>query len=200
MTYRRSLAVALVASTLIGACNRQPAAPPAPPAPPADAWATVDGRNIMAAEVDNAFQRTRDLTATLSPEQTHAAKMSLLEDLITQDLLLAKARTLMIDATQAEVDKAVSDAQANVTGEQFQQELSKRGLTTQDLQASLRRDLIVQKVLENEVTAKVAVTEAEITDFFNANRAQFNLAEAGYRLADRRHAGPRAAADQRLRR
>jgi peptidyl-prolyl cis-trans isomerase SurA len=180
MTSGRSFFVALTALTLLAGCNREA---PAPAPPPADAWATVDGRHIMAADVNKAFERTRDLTATLSPEETQAAKMSLLEDLITQDLLLARAQALMIDATQAEVDKAVADAQANVTGEQFQQELAKRGLTPADVQASLRRDLIVQKVLDNQVTSKVVVTDAEITDFFNANRAQFNLPEVTYRLA-----------------
>jgi len=181
-TGARSLVVALTALALLGGCDRNREAP-APAAPPTDAWATVDGRHITAADVDKAFQRTRDLNTTLSPEETQAAKMSLLDDLITQDLLLARAQALMIDATQAEVDKAVTDAQANVTGQQFQQELSKRDLTTADLQSSLRRDLIVQKVLDNQVTSKVVITDAEITGFFNANRAQFNQAEVTYHLA-----------------
>ena len=31
--------------------------------------------------------------------------------------------------------------------------------------------------------SKIAVTDQEVTDFFNANRAQFNMAEEAYHLA-----------------
>lgn len=179
-THSRRIAAGLMAVSLLGACTRQP---PPPPAPPADAWATVDGRHIVAADVEKAYQRARDLSATLSSEELQAARMSLLEDLITQDLLLAKARELMIDVTQAEVDKAFTEARGTLTEEQFQQGLTERTLTASDVQASLRRDLIVQKVLDSQVTSKVVITDAEVSDFFAANRAQFNLTEDAYHLA-----------------
>jgi peptidyl-prolyl cis-trans isomerase SurA len=182
---RHAAAAGLAAVFLFGACDRTPPAPtPAPPPPvPADAWATVNGRNIVAAEVDKEYQRTRDVNATLSNEEAQAAKMSLLEGLITQDLLLAKARELKIDVMPSDVDKAFMETRGNLTDEQFQQELSRRNLTADDVRASLRRDLTVQKVLESQVTSKVTVTDAEITDFFNANRERFNLKEDAYHLA-----------------
>jgi peptidyl-prolyl cis-trans isomerase SurA len=149
---------------------------------PADAWATVDGRHIVAADVEKAYQRTRGADAT-PPNEVQAARMSLLEELITQDLLLAKARELTIDVTQADVDKAFTESKGNLTDEQFQQELSKRSLTADDVRASLRRDLIVQKVIENQVTSKVIITDADVAGYFNANREQFNLPEDAYHLA-----------------
>ena len=39
-----------------------------------------------------------------------------------------------------------------------------------------------RKVIEQEVTSKVTISDQEITDFFNANRAQFNLPEEAYHL------------------
>jgi peptidyl-prolyl cis-trans isomerase SurA len=47
----------------------------------------------------------------------------------------------------------------------------------------LRRELLSQKVISQEVTSKVAVTDQEVTDFFNANRTQFNVAEEAYHIA-----------------
>ena len=47
----------------------------------------------------------------------------------------------------------------------------------------LRRDLLAQKVIEHEVVAKVTVTDQDVTDFFNANRAQFNRKEDAYHIA-----------------
>ena len=45
------------------------------------------------------------------------------------------------------------------------------------MRESLRRELLSQKVIEREVGSKVAATDQEITDFFNANKAAFNIAE-----------------------
>jgi len=41
----------------------------------------------------------------------------------------------------------------------------------------------VQKVLEKEITDKVTVSDQEVTDFFNANKAQFNLPEDAVHIA-----------------
>src|SRR3712207_8624639 len=40
-----------------------------------------------------------------------------------------------------------------------------------------------EKVLEQEVTKQVAVADAEVTRFFEENRAQFNLPEEAYHVA-----------------
>ena len=57
----------------------------------ADTWATVDGRTITRDDVDKAFRRTSDPSQSLSDEETLTAKLNLLNDLIVQDILLAKA-------------------------------------------------------------------------------------------------------------
>ncbi|HUR20841.1 MAG TPA: peptidylprolyl isomerase, partial [Vicinamibacterales bacterium] len=46
-----------------------------------------------------------------------------------------------------------------------------------------RRELTVRKVVEKEITEKAAVTDAEITAFFEKNREQFNVKERQYHLA-----------------
>jgi peptidyl-prolyl cis-trans isomerase SurA len=51
------------------------------------------------------------------------------------------------------------------------------------MREGLRRELLSQKVIDQEVGSKIAVTEKDITDFFSANRAQFNVAEDSYHIA-----------------
>ena len=58
---------------------------------PADTWAVVDGQAITREDVDKAYRRARDASQTLSEEETLTAKLSLLNDLIVQEILLAKA-------------------------------------------------------------------------------------------------------------
>jgi peptidyl-prolyl cis-trans isomerase SurA len=142
----------------------------------------VDGRAITRDEVEKAYRRNA-ASQTLSDEEALTAKLSLLNDLIVQDLLLAKARELKIELPEAELDKAYTEAKKNIADDAFQQELLRRNLSAGDMREGLRRELLTQKVIEREVGGKVVVTDQQITDFFNANRAQFNLVEDAYHIA-----------------
>jgi peptidyl-prolyl cis-trans isomerase SurA len=51
------------------------------------------------------------------------------------------------------------------------------------MREGLRKELLAQKMIDREVGAKVNVTDQEITEFYNANRAQFNVPEESYHIA-----------------
>ena len=167
-------------TVLAGACR---STTPAAPAPSADAWAVVGGREIKRADVEKAYRRTPQGSETLPEDETLANKLALLNELIIQDILLAKARELKIQVPDTDIDKAFADAKKNMTDQAFQDELKKRNLTADDMREEIRRDLLSQKVIEREVTAKATVTDQEVTDFFNANKAQFNRPEEAYHIA-----------------
>jgi peptidyl-prolyl cis-trans isomerase SurA len=173
---------ALAATGLSAACRPAPTTPAAKTIS-ADTWATVDGREITREQVDKAFRRARDSSQALSSEEEMTAKLSLLNDLIVQDILVAKAAALKIVIADPELDTAFNNAKKNIPDDAFQQELSRRGMTAADMRDGLRRELLTQKVVAQEIGANVAVTDQEVTDFFNANRAQFNVAEEAYHLA-----------------
>ncbi len=153
------------------------------PPPSADTWATVDGRSITRDQVEKAFRRGQDPGATLSPEEAMTAKLSIVNEMILQDILLAKAQALKIEVPQSELDSAYAERKKNLSDANFEDELKKRNLTSDDMRETLRRELLVKKLIDQEVTNKVAVTDQEINDFYNSNKAQFTLAEESYRLA-----------------
>ncbi|HUE88352.1 MAG TPA: peptidylprolyl isomerase [Vicinamibacterales bacterium] len=171
----------LAASGLLAACRSTPGTPA--PTASADTWAVVDGRPITRDAVEQAYKRTRDTAQTLSAPETLTAKLTLLNELIVQDILIAKAAELKIELTESELDTAYEEARKSITGEAFQQELARRELTAAEMREGLRRELLSQKVIEQEVRSKVAVSDQEIDDFFNANRARFNLPEEAYHIA-----------------
>jgi peptidyl-prolyl cis-trans isomerase SurA len=178
---------ACAAAAVVAGCGSPsaPAAPAAPAAPPitADTWAVVDGRHIMRSDVDKAFARNRDPNQTLSEEETLIAKLRLLDELIVQELLVERAPALQVAVSDAEIDKAYTDAKSGATDDVFKQELTRRNLTETDVRDSIRRDLTVQKVLQKEVTDKVTVSDQEVTDVFNANKSSFNLPEDAVHIA-----------------
>jgi peptidyl-prolyl cis-trans isomerase SurA len=176
------LLTTLSAIGVAAACRSTPAAP-AGPAVTADTWAIVNGREITRSAVDTAYRRTRDNSPALSEEETLTAKLALLNDLILQEVLLEKAGALRLDVSQSDLDTAYANAMKNITGAAFQEELTRRNLTPTDMREGLRREMLAQKVIDQEVGSKIMVTEQEITDFFNANRAQFNVPEESYHIA-----------------
>jgi peptidyl-prolyl cis-trans isomerase SurA len=109
--------------------------------------------------------------------------LSILDDLIVQDVLMAKANALKITLTDTEVDTAYAEAKKNITDADFQEELKRRNLTAADMREGLRREMLSQKLIEQEITKKVSVSDQEVTEFFNANKAQFNFPEEAYRIA-----------------
>jgi peptidyl-prolyl cis-trans isomerase SurA len=173
-----ALAIALV----VTACRSTPAtAPPASPA--ADTWAVVNGKEITRNDVERAFRQSGDpAQPPPSEEEALAAKLGILDDMILEEILVARARQQNLQVTDAEVDTAYAGAKKNV-GDAFEKQLADRKLTTADVRDGLRRQLLAQKVIEHDVTAKVTVTDQQITEFFNANRGQFNMPEDAVHLA-----------------
>jgi peptidyl-prolyl cis-trans isomerase SurA len=166
-------------AALAGACQSTPATPPVS----ADAWAVVNGHEITRDDVEKAFQQELEASAPPSEEEAATAKLAVLDNLIVQELLLEKARELKIELPSTELDAAYLEARKNISDETYQQELAKRKLTVGDMRERLRRELLVQKLFEREVSSKISVTDQEVTAYFEANRALFNRTEDAYRIA-----------------
>jgi peptidyl-prolyl cis-trans isomerase SurA len=180
---RRSALLAVIALTgLAGAC-RSTSSTPAAPAVSADTWAVVDGRQITRDDVEKAYRRSAQVSPPPAEDEALAAKLTVLNELIVQNILIEKARALKIELPDTELDAAYAENRKNIPEDRFQQELTQRNLTAGDMRDGLRRDLLTQKVIEREITSKVSVTDEDVSTFFSANRAQFNRTEDAYRIA-----------------
>ena len=176
------LAVALSVIALVAGCRSTPGAA-SNPAPSASAWAVVNGKEISRDEVEKAYRRAAPEGQQPSEEEMYTAKLNLLSELIVQELLVTKAAELKVELPESELDNAFNEAKKNITPAAFEEELKKRNLTAADMREDLRRNLLAQKVVDHEVAAKAAVTEQEIKDFFEANKASFNRDEDSVRIA-----------------
>jgi peptidyl-prolyl cis-trans isomerase SurA len=179
IAHRVRLPVVVALSILASACQSRPTTTTVSP----DVWAAVDGREIHREDVEKAYRRTMQPGAATSEDEATVAKLNLLDQLISQDLMVARAKELQIVVPESELDTAFNDEKKNISDDAFNQELAARNLTAVDMREALRRDLIAQKVIEREVSSKVTVTDQEINDFFQANKAQFNLPEDAFHLA-----------------
>jgi peptidyl-prolyl cis-trans isomerase SurA len=179
---RRSAAPVLTVLCLAAGCGDSPQQRPAS-TPSPDVWAVIGDREIRKEEVERAYRRVAATTPTPSDDEALAAKLRLLEELIQQDILLERARTLKIEVPDPDLDKAFAERKSNMPEEAFRKELDQRGLTADDMRRDLRRELTVQKLLEQEVTSKIVIADQDVRDFYEKNRAQFNVSEPRYRIA-----------------
>src|SRR6266853_6249604 len=152
------------------------------PAP--DVWASVNGQDIKRDDVDK-FYRTRVSPEGQEPSQEEALslKLNVLDELINNEILLERAKKLNLEASDGEDEDKFTELKSPFTEDEFQRQLKDRGVSADDLKRDLRRQLSIQKLLNREVVAKIAITDSDVSDFYNANKAQFNVAEPQYRIA-----------------
>jgi peptidyl-prolyl cis-trans isomerase SurA len=151
-----------------------------------DVMASVDGHKILRSDVEKYYlNQTSASEQPQAPigEQATSLRLSILRELIENEIIMRRAEKLGLLATDEEVDREVSKVKTPYTQEQFDQKLKDKKITIDDFRRDLRRQLTVDKVLNKEVTSKINITDQDVTDYYNAHKGEFNLIEAQYHLA-----------------
>lgn len=176
---QRALLVPLVAvfCALGAGCKRESAPGP-------DVWAVVNGKEITRQEVEKIFKSRVNADAPApSQEEALSLDLSILDELVNSEILLERATKMNLVASDAEVEDKFTESKSPYTEEEFQKKLKETGLTVDDLRSDIRRQLSIQKLLNREVVAKISITDQDIQDFYSKNRAQFNVTEPEYHIA-----------------
>ena len=178
-TELRTIGFACVATLLLLlslACNPSKGGP--------GVMATVNGHKIDRAEVDKYYNnQIAGAAQKPSQEQADSLRLTVLKQLIDNELLMQRAEKLGLLATDDEVNSKLAEFKAPYTQEEFDKRLKAQGITLDDLKRDLRRSITVDKVLNKEVTSKINITDADISSYYEEHKAEFNLVETRYRLA-----------------
>lgn len=178
LIYRQSkfVAAAVFGIVLMTGCSMKPSGD--------NVAASVDGQKIYRADLEKYYQsQTAGSNQPLSDEQATSLRLSILRELIENEILMHRAEKLGLLATDDEVDRKLTEIKSPYTVEQFNQRLQESKMTLDDFKRNIRRALTADKVLHKEVTSKISVTEQDIKDYYNSHRAEFNLIEPRYHLA-----------------
>ncbi|MHB8753729.1 MAG: SurA N-terminal domain-containing protein [Candidatus Acidiferrales bacterium] len=177
MLKKMTLLAALVACVLATSCRNQQA-------PSANAWASVNGTQIDRSEVEKYFRSSvQSQGTTPSHDEALSLKLKILDQLINNEILFQRAKALNLVATDGEVENKFTESKAAFTEDEFQKKLKENGLTVDDLKKEIRRELSIQKLLNREVVSKITVTDADVSEFYNQNKAQFSVAEPQFHVA-----------------
>jgi peptidyl-prolyl cis-trans isomerase SurA len=148
-----------------------------------DAAASVNGKAISKAELENYFKvRTQDATVKPTGDAANILKLEILRQLIETEIIAQKAESLSIKPTDAEIDAQLKTLKGNTTDEEFKKTLSERGVSEVDLRREITQSLTMEKVMENQIGSRAVVSDAEITTFWEENKAAFDIKEPMYRI------------------
>lgn len=168
-------AVLVVGCLAVAACKTA-AAP--------DVAATVNGRPIYFADIDKAYKSQFPAHAEGENEdQVQLRRLELLRSLIDNELMLQRAEKAGLVATDADVDARLNELKAPYTKEEFDKQLGQWGLRLDELKARIRKDESVKKLFNKDITSKINITDADVANFYNANRGSFNLPEPQVHMA-----------------
>lgn len=148
--------------------------------------ATVNGHPILRADLDKSYNQelaANPQAQSPSNDQADAVRLNILKNMIVEEIVEQRAQKLGLTATDAEVDAKLSEIKAPYTEEQFRQKLQASGQTQDTLRRSVRRSLTVEKLLNKEINSKITISDADVRSYYNAHKAEYNLIEPQYHLA-----------------
>ena len=159
----------------MSACRR-------PPSP--DVMATVNGKEILKADVEKYYKANlADNPQKPSAEQADIVRLNILSQMIEDEILWQRAAKLNLAASDEDVNAKLTEMKAPYTQEEFDKQLQARNITLDDLKRDLRRSLTKTKLMNKEIESKISITDAEIARAYEEHKADFNLIEPQYHLA-----------------
>ena len=176
MTYRNIRTILATSLVLLAGCHK---------GPQQGVVATVDGKPVLQTEVDKIYaeQLAANPQQSLSPDEVQAKQLQIVQELILDQIVEQRAAKQNLTATDADVDAKLAEMKAPYTEEQFQAKLKASNLTMDDLRRELRHSLTQTKLLNKEINSRITVTDADVNNYFNAHKAEFNNVENEYHIA-----------------
>lgn len=146
--------------------------------------ATVNGQPIMRSDMEVRYLETLgDSHQHPSEEQADIVRLNIVHDLIDHEILMQRAAKLHLTASDEEVQSKLDEVKAPYTPDQFKKWLEGQHMTLDKLKDEIRRDKTEEKLFNKEINSKINITDADISKYYNAHKADFNLIEPQYHIA-----------------
>jgi len=129
----------------------------------------VDDRMLTLGEYNECFAQIRmsyGSDEANDRETMRAARLRLLSQLAEEMIILRRADELDLDISPDEVDKVMGELQKDSSGEGFQYLLMKQAISLEDWKESLRKRLLVEKVIHEDLLPNVSVAPEEIKNYY----------------------------------
>jgi peptidyl-prolyl cis-trans isomerase SurA len=146
--------------------------------------ATVNGKEIQRAELERNYQiQLADNPQKPSDQEADITRLNVLQKMIQAEILQQRAAKLNLTASDEDVTAKLTEIKAPYTEDQFYNLLKQRNMSLDDLKRDIRKQLTETKLINKEIESKINITDAQIKAFYDAHKADFDLIEPRYHLA-----------------
>lgn len=135
--------------------------------------------------------RRQSQGAPISDTQLNDMKSNILDGMINEELLYQEAQEQGVSASESEVEEQIQQYKGQYGDDGFDRALSNAGMNEDQLRSEISRSLTIQKLLEQEVTSGIEVTDQEVREFYEENTQMFEESQsvkASHILIDTRDA------------
>jgi len=116
---------------------------------------------------------------TFSPAEQRKILSSLVEKEIVRELVYQEGKTAKVKVDPEAVDKAVKGIMEPYKNKkEFEKALKSRGLTEDELRASIKVDLIAKKLIADQVRGKIKISDEDVKKYYEDNKKKFMRPEA----------------------
>jgi parvulin-like peptidyl-prolyl isomerase len=131
--------------------------------------ATIDDQVITYADY---ILFTKDF---ISAQSHDSVDEKLLRQLIEEKLMALEARRKGIEASDGEVEKTIEEFTMtnNLSRDDLESLLKEDGIDLEKFRIIVKDRILISRILENEVDARVLVTDTEIGEFYLSNKKEF---------------------------
>ncbi|MFT3859419.1 MAG: peptidylprolyl isomerase [Aquabacterium sp.] len=137
--------------------------------------AVVNQEPITHTDVDKRVSRIQEWARAGSklPPEEEILRAQVLDALIDEKVQISYAKTVGLDIPDAEVDAAIEGiaAQNQLTLPDLKQRMKADGLDFDRYRASLREQILLQRLREREVMPRIVITDQELDEFVKDNKA-----------------------------
>lgn len=132
----------------------------------------VGDRNLTVLEFNDAFEIAKiayDDSIRRRPEDLRDAQIRLLHELTVEMILLEEAHKLEIQVTDSELEKAVAQIKSDYPEGEFEKTLLEFAVSYDSWKNRLKKRLIINKVIEEELASKITISPEDITEYYQAH-------------------------------
>lgn len=136
--------------------------------------ATVNGEKISQSQLEARMMQTQQSLGTSTDVSEEEMQTQALNSLINEALIMQEAENQGVTVSDEEVNNSYQTIEDRFDDEsQFQQTLDEQGLTKEDLKENIRRELMTQKYLQNNINQEeVSVADEEIQQTYDQLSSQ----------------------------
>ncbi len=138
---------------------------------------SVNGVNISEAEVQRAVDNQIAggiFHKTITQEKREQMRKSVIDALIDKELLYQEAKRIGLGVAKSEVKEVLKRDMAKFKSKKdFYKTLERQGLDEDSYKDLIEKELLIKKILKQEVEDKARLSEGDIEKYYNENKNKF---------------------------